>query len=219
MHIMCALVVTIYFIVEVLRSSSSTSGIGFIFVPVVAVFGVFIGDTLKYSIDIFRGRRTHSIGKTAFIVLVIALISLRYYSKQMPYREVLNVSELSYENRDILIRERLYDLSFMNQIVRESSLNPEQIELIVSPEKSDFAGQAEYELYQTNVWTHLARRNDIPRAAIQSIAAKSELNHFLILALIESPHITCEEVKLFMPQSNEVLRGAIERSMGKLRCQ
>ena len=234
------------FILAIFRSTSSTASIGFLFVPFVAAFGAFVGDSVKYLGDLLRRKRAHSAGKTALILIVLGF-GVAQFVQTRRYEHDLRIAEtpstpaselqtlLGKNDRRIaravvanpslpvaelekIVAEKLRDYDFMGSAARNPGLSTADMEKIVSLKREDFESDAEYEVYQTSVWTPLAKRKDLPEALIHRLAAKPNPGSFLILALLESEYTTCKEKSRFIPQENRVLEGAIRRSMNAQKC-
>jgi hypothetical protein len=209
-----AVIGVVYLVVDILKSTHSTASIGFLFIPVAAALGAFAGDTVKYYADVFLKKRPHSMAKTILVVVVFGFCIHRV----IHLSAVAANSPLPEESSQQSIENHLTDYSVMGGVVGRSDLSVSQMERIVSLERDDFKGDAEYELYQTYVWAPLVKRGDISEILIHKLAAKKNPEHFLILALLDSKFVSCDEKKRFLPQTNEVLEGAIRRSMKSSHC-
>jgi hypothetical protein len=215
-----AVIAVVYLIVGTLTSTNSTASVGFFFIPVAAALGGFTGDALKHYVDVLRKKRRHSIGKTVFLVMILVVCGSRFIRFRAADRQLslLEDPSLSAESLEKVLESHLTDYSVMSRIARRPDLGVSKMEKIVALERSDFEGDAEYEVYQTYVWAPLAQREDIPEDLIHKLAAKSNPGHFLILALLDSRFLSCEERARFLPQPNPVLEDAIRRSLTSHKC-
>lgn len=92
------------------------------------------------------------------------------------------------------------------------------VERLAAVSAADFPSKVEYELYQTYVLAALARRSDLPKEIFDRLANWSEPKHFLVVALIASPQISCDQLNRLVNQENPVLNGMVERERYKRNC-
>jgi hypothetical protein len=215
-----ALVAVVLMTIGIFQSTSSTAAIGFLFLPVAAALGAFSGDAFKYGLEVLQKKRPPSLAKTFVIVAVFAFCVFQVVRGQRRDHKMQKMasSSLSTEDLEKIIGEHLTDASLMSRVAQNPNLRVSQMEKIVSLERKDFPGDVDYDVYQSSVWAQLAKRKDLPEALLHQLAGKKNPEHFLILALLESPALSCAEEKSFLPQENPVLEGAIRRSLQAKKC-
>lgn len=247
LRVMGAAIAVIYLLVGIFKSTNSTAAIGFIMIPFFAALGAFAGDAIQYGWDLIQKKRSHSMPKTVLILVVVVFVGIKWIQSYAhdqdlqlaknpatPLPQILQLLQkndpaltaaiaanpsLPASELDILITQHLSDYHFIYSALQHPALNLEQIQKISALQASDFKGQVEYELYQNFVWSALAKRSDIPAEIIHVLAAKSNPQHFLILALLDSPVLTCAEAEKFLPQKNSVLENAIVKTLQKNGCR
>lgn len=241
-----AVVAVVYLVVGILKSTNSTAAIGFLFIPVALAVGFFVGDAFKYILDLIQKKRPHSTQKTVLIAVFSVFCAYKYIQKHIedknirvakdPATPVAKLVELLQQNEAVITHEiasnptlpqnkleeiiklNLTDYYIMSAAIQHPGLSVSMMEQVVALNRNDFKGDAEYEVYQTYVWAQLARRKDAPEDLIHRLADKKNPKHFLILALLESPVVSCGEKSNFLPQDNVVLEDAIRRSMLSQKC-
>ncbi len=246
LRVMGAAIAVIYLLVGIFKSTNSTAAIGFIMIPFFAALGAFAGDAIQYGWDLIQKKRSHSMPKTVLILVVVVFVGIKWIQSYAhdqdlqlaknpatPLPQILQLLQkndpaltaaiaanpsLPPNELDNLIHKNLTDYHLIYSAVQHPSLNMDQIKRIANLTASDFKGRTEYELYQNFVWAALAQRPDIPAETIHVLAAKSNPQHFLILALLESATLTCAEKQKFLPQSNQVLENSILKSIEQSHC-
>lgn len=247
LRVLGATIAVIYLLVGIFKSTNSTAAIGFLMIPFFAALGAFAGDAIQYGWDLIQKKRAHSISKTALIFIVAAFMGFKWAQSRAQEQDLLLAKNpatpiqqlqvllqkndpaltaaiaanpsLPASELNILITQHLSDYHFIYSALQHPALNLEQIQKISALQASDFKGQVEYELYQNFVWSALVKRSDIPAEIIHVLAAKSNPQHFLILALLDSPALTCAEAEKFLPQKNSVLENAILKTLEKNGCR
>ena len=241
-----AVVAVVYLILGIFKSTNSTASVGFLFIPFFAAFGAFLGDALKYFSDLIQKKRAHSPMKTVIILIVLGFCAYRLDQSRTRERDLKraenpatskeelvvllnkNIGEITHavaanpslpvSDLDALVNKYLYNYHVINGALRHPQLSPQKMELIASLDRKDFDANADYRVYQTYVWASLVRRKDIPEELVHKLAAKENPQHFFIIALLESPYVTCAEKQKFLPQENEVLANMIHQSMVTQQC-
>lgn len=246
LQVIGAIVAIVYLLVGIFNSTNSTAAVGFVFLPVAAAIGAFVGDSLKYLIDIARRKRAPSTGKSLLIFLAAFWFVLEVVKAQVHHRDmalaqspntsaetlnhlveknnpevtralVLNPS-LPEQTFKQILENNFYDYYILSAVAERPNLKLSDMKQLVSVEPKDFKDQYEYDSYETFVWAKLAKRKDLPEDLIHQLAAKKNPSHFLILALLDSPFVTCKEKQNFLPQPNHVLESSIFNSMKSQNC-
>lgn len=245
-QILGAVLAVAYLVAGIYSSTNSTASIGFLFVPVAAAIGAFVGDAIKYIIELIQNKRSHSIKKSALIFVFLVACSYQYIKSHIKdedmnlarnpstpaetlvsllkrndsviTHEIVANPSLPQEELEQVIKEHLTDYYIMSGAIQHPKLNVADMEQIAALRRGDFKGEEEYEVYQTYVWAPLVKNKNMPENLTHQLAAKDNPQHFLILALLDSPFVSCDEKKRFLPQTNTVLESAIQRSLEAQSC-
>lgn len=230
----------------IFTSTNSTASIGFLFLPVYALVGALLGGLVEHIYFLITKKR-QLVSKPTAVYLAVLLMLIAFIVNKLQERQQLakaaDPNTASMELRELLQKrdsalQRLvlsnpslpvadvrsfftenktkYDVA--SDVIHGPHLEKEMISEMVQLIPESFPSKVEYELYQTFVWAPLVRKKLVSPEQIHLLAAKTNPQHFLILALLESNDLTCEEKKKFLPQSNAVLESAITHSMTQSGC-
>lgn len=94
----------------------------------------------------------------------------------------------------------------------------ETMERIASVSLKNFPSKVEYNLYQTYVLGPLARNPSTPRELFDRLAAWDHPEYFLVYGVIQSPQVTCDQLKLFFRYEREVMRNTARNLFVKKGC-
>lgn len=241
-----ALISVVYLLYGIFTSTSSTAAIGFIFVPVFALIGALIGGLLEHVFLLIRKKRELVSKPTAFysvvLLIFVAFAAHKFQEKKElmaagdPNTDVFELRRLLEKKDSVLQRALLANPSLpqddvkayfdsnktkydvVADIIEGPHLTSGMVNEIVQFVPESFASKVEYELYQTFVWAPLIRKKKVTAEQVHLLATKPKPEHFLILALLGSNELTCEEKRKFLPQPNQVLEYAIQNSLTQSGC-
>lgn len=108
--------------------------------------------------------------------------------------------------------------SSLGGVARNPLLSRAAMERLASAGPEDFGADVEWRLYQTYVLAGLLRREGFPLDLYERIARIPEPEHFLVIALIESPHASCELLQRFTAEGNPVLRNMVDGQLATRGC-
>ncbi len=241
-----ALLSTAYLLYGIFTSTNSTAAIGFLFVPVYALIGAILGGLVEHVFFLIQKKRALLSKLSAFYLIVLFIMGFYVFHKmeerqnlaaaEKPQTSVIELKKLLETGDGALQRKVLANPSLPVEVVRDlfkvnkarydiasdiihgPHLENEMVSEMIRLVPDNFPSKVEYELYQTYVWATLVRKKKVSSEHIHEFAAKPSPQHFLILALLESDELSCEEKKKFLPQTNAVLENAILQSMSKTGC-
>ena len=241
-----ALLGIIYLLIGIFRSTNSTAAIGFVFVPLYALIGAIVGFSIEHFFLTFKKQRKFNTGIT-FILIGFYLVAGFYLYTSMRSKAELDLAKdpttqaeileelfqrkdatllkalagnerISRENFIWIMDNRSLDYDIMATAITNSKLSFEHVQQLIKIKKAEFKSDVEYQLYQTYVWAKLAKRSDVSQELLQELAAKEDPQHFLIIALLETERLSCQEMQKFLPQPNQVLVNMINQSLQKKGC-
>ena len=235
-----------YCLYGIFSSTNSTAAIGFIFLPVFALVGALLGGLVEHIYLLIQKKRpvmSRPTGVYAIVLLVLVVFGAHKIQEKKELLAAGDPHTSSFELRRLLEKNdsSLQRALFLNpslpeddvkdffeanktrydvaaDIISGPHLKESMIVEMVKLTPESFPAKVDYELYQTLVWAPLIRKKKVTAAQIHMLAAKPNPQHFLILALLDSNGLTCEEKHKFSPQPNQVLENAIQHALTSSGC-
>lgn len=239
LEISVGVIYSIYLILQIFASTSSTAPIGFLFLPIFFVKALFITHFLKQLYYVVFKKHSFLTKKNILLFIFTLGVLINFVLKEVrrhkiesaknPKTDIKILREWIYKNTsdkellysvaqnpnlmkkdfDFLFKYNLKDYYLMSVLVKQNYLDQNQIKEIINLNENDFKTFTEYSLYQNYVWSCVIKSKSFNEGHYQALRSKTNPEHFFIISMIDSEFSDCSSISSFLPQENQVLQNMI----------
>jgi len=223
-------------------STSSTAPVGLLLLPVLMMLGGLAGAAITHLALVIMGQKKILSVESGVVMLLSLLVCGKIYSdnkREIYFKEIATTQEraqlelfmaseddvvagtlatnvhLSESDLTKLIERWKFDYMIMSRVILHEKLSLDMMGTIVNNVPP---GNPENSLFQTYVLAPLVRNSKLPENLFHRIATMGVAEHFLALAIIESPRSTCDEVRLYVEAKNPVLANTAQNALVAKKC-
>jgi hypothetical protein len=223
-------------------STSSTAPVGLILMPVLMMLGGLAGAAVAHLGLVLMGKKKLLSVESGVVMLLALLVCGKIYSdnkREVFFKNIETTSEreeidlfLKTEDEVVagtlasnvhlteldlaqLIERWKFDYMIMSRVIVHAKLTVPMMATIVNNVPP---GNPENSLFQTYVLAPLVRNKNLPDDLFHRIANLGVAEHFLALAIIESPRSTCDEIRPYATAKNAVLANTAYNAMVEKKC-
>jgi hypothetical protein len=110
------------------------------------------------------------------------------------------------------------DYFILAGVVKNPQLSRASMERLSEAEPTAFRTDVDWRLFQSHVLAPLVRRDGFPADLYERISRHAQLEDFLLFALIESPHSSCEVLQRFTAAKIAVVSNTLDRQRAQRGC-
>ncbi len=223
-------------------STSSTAPVGLLLLPVLMMLGGLAGAAVAHLALVVMGKKKLLSVESGVVMLLALLVCGKIYSdnkREVFFKNIETTSErreielflktedevvagtlasnvhLTEQDLAQLIERWKFDYMIMSRVIIHVKLTVPMMATIVNNVPP---GNPENSLFQTYVLAPLVRNKNLPDDLFHRIANLGVAEHFLALAIIESPRSTCDEMRPYATAKNPVLANTASNAMVEKKC-
>lgn len=223
-------------------STNSTAPVGLILLPVLMMLGGLTGAAITHLALVIMGKKKLLSVESGVVMLLTLLICAKIYSdnkREMFFKDIETTQErekielflktdddvvagtlasnvhLTEQDLTQLIERWKFDYMIMSRVILHKHFTVPMMAIVVDNVPP---GNPENRLFQTYVLAPLVRQASLPDELFHRIANRGVAEHFLALAIIDSPRSTCDEIRPYISAENPVLASTAERGLKAKNC-
>lgn len=223
-------------------STNSTAPVGLILLPVLMMLGGLTGAAITHLALVIMGKKKLLSVESGVVMLLTLLICAKIYSdnkREMFFKDIETTQErekielflktdddvvagtlasnvhLTEQDLTQLIERWKFDYMIMSRVILHKHFTVPMMAIVVDNVPP---GNPENRLFQTYVLAPLVRQASLPDELFHRIANRGVAEHFLALAIIDSPRSTCDEIRPYVSAENPVLASTAERGLKAKNC-
>lgn len=226
----------------IFTSTNSTAPVGLIMMPIFMLLGGLGGAAIAHLALVVMGRKKVLSIESGVVMILTLLVCAKIYSdnkREMYFKEIETTAQrekidlflrseddvvvgtlatnthLTEGDLHAIIKRWGQDYSIMSRVIEHKALT---VEMMTTLARNIPGGNPEGRLYQTFVLAPLMRRDSFPEELFHEVANRIKGEHFLALAIIESSRSTCDEIRPYTNEPNDVLANTAIRALERKNC-